>query len=193
MTQSTPRAGARTLLHTRCIECRGFLRDDGLYDIEGRLQDLTNAATDLPFHRVPPSGHIHDMQLLMTIDSDMLIRHIEARMPTGASPFCVEVLPNYGALTGLRIGPGFLKALKAAIGSESGCTHMTELLERMAKTAMQTLFSTYRQQASERAGSGEKRKPAVRPWVVGTCHTYRAEGDAVRLLWPDGLPDAVQP
>jgi hypothetical protein len=191
MTERTPRATARTLLHTRWIECRGYLRDDGLYDIEGRLQDLTNAATELPFHLVPPSGHIHDMHLVMTIDSDMLIRRIEARMPTGASPFCPDAVSAYRELAGLRIEPGFIKAVKAIVGGASGCTHMTELLERMAKTAMQTLFSTYRHQASERAAKGEARRPAVRPWVIGTCHAYREAGEAVRLLWPDGLPDAA--
>lgn len=191
MTASPPRATSRILLHTRAIECRGFLRDDGLYDIEGRLQDLTNDPTDLPFHRVPHSGHIHDMHLSMTIDSDLVILRIEARMPAGASPFCGGVTPAYGQLTGLKIGPGFLKAVKAVVGSERGCTHLTELLERMAKTAMQTLFSTYRRQASERAARGEDRAPAVRPWVIGTCHAYREDGDAVRLLWPDGLPAAA--
>ncbi|MGQ7819302.1 DUF2889 domain-containing protein [Metapseudomonas furukawaii] len=191
MTDSPSHLVPRTLLHTRSIECRGFLRADGLYDIEGRLQDLTNGPTELPFHRVPHSGHIHDMHLVMTIDADLVILRIEARMPTGASPFCSGVTPAYRALAGLKIGPGFLKQVKAVVGSERGCTHMTELLERMAKTAMQTLFSTYRSQASERAARGEARVPAVRPWVIGTCHAYREDGEAVRLLWPQGLPGAT--
>jgi hypothetical protein len=41
-----------------------------------------------------------------------------------------------------------------------------------------------------RSASSQKREVAVRPWVVGTCHAYREDGDAVRLLWPEGLPKA---
>ncbi|SDN69624.1 DUF2889 domain-containing protein [Pseudomonas jinjuensis] len=188
MNQTESNSVTRLLLHTRQIRCQGYARSDGLFDIEGRLEDLTNEPTDLPFHRVPHSGHIHDMRLRMTIDADMLIQDIDALTATGASPFCGEAAPVYAQLKGLKIGPGFLKNVKAIVGGERGCTHMTELLERMAKTAMQTMFSTYRAEASRRVASGGQRAPAVRPWVIGTCHAYREDGDAVRIIWPQGLP-----
>ncbi len=36
-----PAASAnRTPLHTRVVECRGFARDDGLFDIEGSITDV---------------------------------------------------------------------------------------------------------------------------------------------------------
>jgi hypothetical protein len=31
---------ARKLLHVRSVECRGYLREDGLWDIEGSLKDV---------------------------------------------------------------------------------------------------------------------------------------------------------
>ena len=189
MTTTTP-ALTRTLLHTREIICRGYQRSDGFLEIEGRLQDLTNAPTDLPFHRVGEGGTIHDMRLVMTVDTDMVIQHIEATTEVGASPFCTEISSAYAGLQGLKIAAGFKRKMKDIVGGANGCTHLTELLERMANTAMQTLFSTYRAQASLRAVTGEQRPVAVRPWVVGTCHAYREEGDAVRLLWPQGLPKA---
>ena len=34
-----PRAHARKLIHTRTIDCRGYEREDGLWDIEGHLTD----------------------------------------------------------------------------------------------------------------------------------------------------------
>jgi hypothetical protein len=80
--------------------------------------------------------------------------------------------------------------MKAVVGGVKGCTHMTELLERMASTAMQTMFSTYRAEATRRRQTATEQIVAVRPWVIGTCHAYREDGDAVRLLWPEGLPEA---
>ncbi|MNJ19466.1 hypothetical protein D3C77_137880 [compost metagenome] len=189
MTTTTP-ALTRTLLHTREIRCQGFARSDGLFEIEGRLQDLTNAATDLPFHSVAEGGTIHDMRLVMTLDAEMVIQHIAATTAVGASPFCAEISTAYSQLKGLKIAAGFKRNMKAIVGGAGGCTHLSELLERMANTAMQTLFSTYRAQSSLRSASSQKREVAVRPWVVGTCHAYREDGDAVRLLWPEGLPKA---
>lgn len=181
---------ARTLLHTREITCKGYQRSDGLFDIEGRLLDLTNEPTDLPFHRVPSGGAIHDMRLVMTLDTDMIIQSISALTATGASQFCGEAAAAYSRLTGLKIAAGFKQKMKAVVGGVNGCTHMTELLERMASTAMQTMFSTYRSEASQRRATGAQRVIAVRPWVIGTCHAYREDGDAVRLLWPEGIPEA---
>jgi hypothetical protein len=80
--------------------------------------------------------------------------------------------------------------MKTIVGGVKGCTHMTELLERMASTAMQTMFSTYRAEATRRRQTATEQVIAVRPWVIGTCHAYREDGDAVRLLWPEGLPEA---
>lgn len=190
MTATSPDLPVRTLLHTREIICKGYQRSDGLFDIEGRLLDLTNEPTDLPFHRVPSGGAIHDMRLVMTLDSEMVIVSITALTATGASQFCGEAAAAYSRLVGLKIAAGFKQKMKAIVGGTSGCTHMTELLERMASTAMQTMFSTYRSQASQRRASGAQQVVAVRPWVIGTCHAYREEGDAVRLLWPQGLPEA---
>ncbi|MNM33934.1 hypothetical protein D3C81_445720 [compost metagenome] len=189
MTTTTP-VLTRTLLHTREILCQGYQRSDGLFDIEGRLQDLTNAPTDLPFHSVGEGGSIHDMRLVMTIDADMVIQHIVATTAVGASPFCAEISSAYSRLQGVKIAAGFKRKMKDIVGGAQGCTHLTELLERMATTAMQTLFSTYRAHASQRAANGQQRQVAVRPWVIGTCHAYREDGDAVRLLWPQGLPKA---
>ncbi len=42
----------RRPLHTRTITCTGFLRDDGLIDIEGEMQDITPTGTDLLFKMV---------------------------------------------------------------------------------------------------------------------------------------------
>ncbi len=35
----SPPAASREHIHTRVVECRGYRRDDGLWDIEGHITD----------------------------------------------------------------------------------------------------------------------------------------------------------
>lgn len=177
----TPPPITRQLLHTREIVCQGFQRSDGLLDIEGRIQDLPAHTSDLPFHRVEAGEPVHDMRLVMTLDSDMLIHTCMARTDAGATPVCGQIASAYSQLAGLRIGPGFKQAVKARVGAVHGCTHLTELVERMASAAMQVRFT---QSRVEQLRNPVAAPPAAKrnSWVLDTCHAYRREGEVVRLL-----------
>jgi hypothetical protein len=178
----TPQPG-RTLRHTRQIQCRGYLRDDGLYDIEAEMHDISGDATELPFVRVPAGGYIHQMHLSITIDADLVIRRVEARTETGPTPFCAEINAAYRQLEGLRIGSGFRQQARARLGGANGCTHLTELLAPLATTAMQTVMSVQREQMPWHAKlAGDA--PVARPWILGTCHAYRIDGEAANVIWP---------
>ena len=48
---------ARELLHTRVIDMRGYIRDDGLWDIEGHLTDNKSYGYD---GRLPRLGRAGD-------------------------------------------------------------------------------------------------------------------------------------
>ncbi|MFN0316103.1 MAG: DUF2889 domain-containing protein, partial [Burkholderiales bacterium] len=51
----------RKPMHHRTIECRGYLRDDGLWDIEGHLIDTKTFDVVLPERgNVKPGEHFHD-------------------------------------------------------------------------------------------------------------------------------------
>jgi hypothetical protein len=181
-TAPTPQPG-RTLRHTRQIECRGYLRDDGLYDIEADLDDISADATELPLVSVPEGGLIHQMRLCMTIDADLVIRRFEARTETGPTPYCAEINAAYRQLEGLRIGGGFRQQARARLGGAKGCTHLTELLGPLATTAMQTIMSVQREQTPWHAKlAGDE--PVPRPWILDTCHAYRNDGEAVNVIWP---------
>lgn len=173
-------APSRQLLHTRHITCQGYLRTDGLLDIEGRLQDLSAHLAELPFHRVQAGEAVHDMRLALTVDTDLLIHHACAYTDAGATPVCGDITVAYAHLAGLRIGPGFKQAVRARLGGVSGCTHLTELVERMASTAIQVRFALTRvqQQAPQPATPPARRNS----WVLDTCHAYRRDGEVVRLL-----------
>jgi hypothetical protein len=119
----------------------------------------------------------------VTVDMDLVIRDITARMLAGPSDVCPEIEPAYGALKGVALRAGFRQAVKARVGGVKGCTHITDLLGPMATTAVQSRFSLDRAERNGRLPA-EDGGPMPRPALVGTCHTYRIDSPAVAVLWP---------
>lgn len=173
----------RRLLHRREIAFQGYLRDDGLLDIEARLQDITAVATPMPFGDLAAGDTIHDMCLTVTVDAELHIRSVRAVTAAGATPYCAEINGAYAGLAGLRIGPGFKQQVKERVGGIKGCTHLTELMNGLANAAMQTWFSL-RREAGARQRRADASAPLPRPFVVGTCHPYRLDGEATQVIWP---------
>lgn len=185
----------RTLLHTRHVTCTAYLREDGLLDVEGELRDITPDGTDLLFRVAPPEGEIHHMRITMTLNRELVIQQVTARTHAGPTPYCAQIESAYASLVGLRIGPGFMPRIKARVGGASGCTHLTELFGPMATTAYQAHFALLRKNDNlrERLTSG-RRLP--RPSLINSCHTYRLDGEAIKVIWPEDRrldDDAAQP
>lgn len=184
MSEDQSTTPTRRLLHTRQVTCTGYLRSDGLFDIEGRLLDTKGCDTPMPFGTIPAGGTLHQMVLVMTVDADLVIQHIEARSEVVPTPYCSQISHAYAALKGVKVGAGFKKRVAERVGGIQGCTHLTELLWPMATTLIQTTAPVLR----ERLLLREQQEPDFkRPkhWVIGTCHTYRNDGEVVRTLWPD--------
>ncbi len=179
MTQAT----GRKPLHTREIKCTGYLRDDGLIDVEAELRDMSPDGTDLLFRMVSPGADIHHMQVQATLSPDLVIQQISATMVTGATGMCPEITAAYGALKGLALRKGFRQEVKARVGGVRGCTHLTDLLGPMATTAMQSHFAQQRNLRNGRRPADEA-SLMPRPAVIGTCHTYRPDSPATEVLWP---------
>lgn len=174
----------RSLIHTRQITCRAFLRSDGRYEIEGRMSDVKAHEAALPFKTIERGEFYHDMRLTMTVDASLKILHVEARTHSAPTPYCKEINAAYGALAGLTIGPGLKAQIKLKVGGPGGCTHLTDLLGPMATTAIQATLGRKQTMAYQQANPGTDEKMS-RPWVVGTCHAYRLDGEAVKVLWPE--------
>ncbi len=165
----------RKPVHTRHITCNGYLRDDGLLDVEAELQDISPDGTDLLFKIVPPAGVIHHMRVTVTVSiDDMVIRDVCARTLIGPTEFCREIETAYDALKGLTLRRGFRQAVKARVGGVGGCTHLTELLGPLATTAIQSGFAVGRAVRNGRRPADQP-GPMPKPAVIGTCHTYRPE------------------
>jgi hypothetical protein len=185
----------RQQLHTRRVTCQGFFRDDGLWDIEGRITDTKSYEHPNEWRGPLKAGEfVHDMSIRLTLDHKFTIVDVEA--VTDRSPYriCGEVAPDFRKLIGLRIGAGFNRAVRERLGGVHGCTHIVELLGPVATTAFQTVFSGKARELNRqhRAKSGtlprpeatSRPRPPRRPHVIDTCHAWKSDGEVVKRWAP---------
>jgi hypothetical protein len=171
---------SRTPLHTRRIECNGYERSDGLWDIEGHLFDTRH----YPIHTIDkrtlrPGDALHEMHLRVTVDRHLVIQDVQATIEHGPAPECPAISAAYQQLIGLTIGAGFMRSARELFKARAGCTHMTELLAPIATTALQTLWEPLM-----RENSNTTHNLTVRPALLDSCHVYRSDGETARTLWP---------
>jgi hypothetical protein len=171
--------------HTRSIECRGFRRSDGLWDIEGHLVDTKPCPFPDENGGMRPAGKpIHDMWIRLTLDDDMVIRGCEAAMAANPFPACSEITPNFARLAGVRIGKGWIAEVSRRIGGVDSCTHLRELLRPMATTAFQTMYGAQIKEARE-AGLARPKPNPGRPRHINACHAFREDGEIVKQTFPE--------
>ena len=145
---------AREKRHQRKITVDGFLRADGLYDIEAELTDHKTYSFPSDFRgMVTPEQPVHHMHVRITIDNDLIVQSAEAVTLAGPYEICPAANDVFAELTGLQIGPGWRRRMMAAIGGRHGCTHITELMGPVATIAYQT---RYGEEARQRRESGQQ-------------------------------------
>ena len=113
---------SRDPIHHRRIDCRGYRRADGLWDIEGHLTDTKTYPFVKSFRgELEPGEPVHDMWLRLTLDDELTV--VAAQAATVAGPFaiCPAITPGFAKLEGLRIGPGWRRAVQARLGGVHGC------------------------------------------------------------------------
>ena len=169
----------RKHLHTREIQCRGYKRDDGLWDIEGRIVDTKTYSFDNVDRGGVAAGEpVHHMEVRLTLDDDLVVQKAEAS--TVASPYsiCGEISPGFSALEGLAIKPGWRGQVIKRLGGVKGCVHITDLVTGpVAVTAHQTIFTARKKRKT--AAPGEK------PPQLSSCYAYRPSSSVVKRLWPE--------
>lgn len=176
---SLPPPAPRRHLHTRTIECRGYQREDALFDIEARIVDTKTYAVEEAYRGLREAGaHVHDMEVRVTVDHDMTVRAIDVATSHAPYPPCAEVAPNYKRLVGAKIGAGWRRAIAEAVGGTRGCTHITELLAPVATVAFQTIGSW------PKPGENPVADTASKPYFIDGCHSWAADGEVVRRLFP---------
>ncbi|MSO73585.1 MAG: DUF2889 domain-containing protein [Alphaproteobacteria bacterium] len=168
---------ARKHLHTRAIECRGYQREDGLFDIEGHITDTKTTSIPNEWRGpIEPGVPLHEMWIRLTIDSDMTVHEAEAASDHTPYEICPSAAPNFAALKGLRIGPGWNKAVKERIGRTKSCTHIAELCGVLGTVAFQTLWPVRAKEL--------KTDPAARPALLDTCLALRSDGPVAKRFFP---------
>ena len=163
----------REAVHKRQINCNGFVRADGLYDIEAELTDHKTYDFPSDFRgTVTPDLAVHHMVLRITIDRDRVIQHAEAITITGPYAICPTANAVFDNLVGLQIGSGWRRKVQAAIGGRHGCTHITELLGPVATIAYQTLYGEEARQKRQSGTLSDQDKQASRSQLANSCVGY---------------------
>ena len=170
----------REHIHSRDIRCRGFRREDGLWDIEATLEDTkTYSFANRDRGGVAAGEPIHRMHLRLTVSDDLEVRGAETATEAGPFDLCGAIAPVFASLIGLRIGPGWRRAVLDRMGGIKGCTHLTELLlGPLTTTAMQTMAGA---RAQRQQATAEGRPPPI----LDTCHALARTSNVVREHWPE--------
>ena len=170
----------REALHVRQIECRGYRRLDGLWDIEAHLVDTKEIETDRAWGgKLPAGAPVHDMWVRLTIDGAMKVHGAEAAMETTPYPPCARAAPSLAVLVGHTIAPGWSMLVKRLLGGVKSCTHVMELLMPVATTAYQTLGMGRRAREQRAAAS------RTRPGKIDSCYAYSSQREVVARFWPE--------
>jgi hypothetical protein len=166
----------RKHLHTRQVICQGFHREDGLWDIEGRMTDTKtyDFANQDRGGAIRAGEALHHMLVRITIDRDLVIRDAEVAMEDTPFSVCPAIAPKFKDMIGMSLKAGFRMELMAKFGGTKGCTHIVELMGPIATTAFQTL-------AGNRPPGGDTKS---KPPVIDRCHAMAADGPVVARLWP---------
>ena len=177
-----PESVSREKKHQRKIDCEGYLRSDGLWDIDVHMVDTrTYDCTYDEFHRdgvIRAGEPVHDMWLRFTIDLDFLIHDVLAASDQTPFSICPRAAGAMREIIGLRIGYGWMKQVRERIGTDKSCTHLMDLLGQLAATAYQTLHAALEERDA-------KRKDREKPPILDTCIALSSSGDVVRNLWPE--------
>lgn len=186
MPLSTPTV-ARTPQHIRQVNFRSFLREDGLWDIEGELLDTK--AIDLPRSNgegMRKAGDpIHHMRIRVTVNTELVVQAIEAVMDAHPVQGCPGALDAMQRMVGCSMARGWRKSIEANLAGVAGCTHMRELLQNMATAAFQSIVEAFHS------------APDQPPGYLGRCTGWHFDGPAVMHYYPQfagwHIPDGKGP
>ena len=174
---STPTAVPRKRTHTRRILVEGWKRDDGLWDLEGRITDTKDHDYQLASGLRLKGDPVHDMWIRVTIDRNFNV--VDAVAQVADAPYmggCDGIAPAYRRIVGMNLVRGFRRGIAEMFETVKGCSHVTELLTSFPAAAIQTL-------ASEMIDT-EGFVPGEKPWQIDRCHALDSTSETVRRYYP---------
>jgi hypothetical protein len=167
----------RTLAHQRRVRCNGYQREDGLWDIEGHMTDVKTQALDNPERGgyVAAGEPFHELGLRITLDQQLLIHEVEAYIDHSPFRMCPGVVGAFQTLKGTRIGPGWQRQVKELLGGVQGCTHLSELLQPIATTAVQTLWPSAKEDVMKLGAQV----------MLNSCRTWASDSEVIKTYLPE--------
>ena len=128
----------RDPIHARRIDCRGYRRSDGLWDIEGHLTDTKSYGFANSFRgEIAPGEPIHDMWLRLTLDDELTVIRAEAVTAAGPFAICPAITPAFTKLEGLQDRSG-LAAGRAGAPRRRSRVHASGRAARAARRPPRT-------------------------------------------------------
>jgi hypothetical protein len=178
MTMPQPVDGVtREELHCRSIKITGYMRSDGLFEVEGRLLD------NKPFDFKPVSGNrviaagepIHHMGVRIVFDETMTVRDVIAVADAVPYADCRGGPATLKSLIGLSMTSGWSAETRKRLSGASSCVHLAGLMGPMAAAAFQSMTVLRLRQADSAGGH----KPNV-----DSCLAYSRHGELIRTRYP---------
>ena len=170
----------RAPIHNRTIVCDGYRREDGLWDVEGRLLDTKSYFFNNPWRGgVNPGDPVHEMLARLTVNDSFEVVAVECSSENTPFAACGDIVVNFQRLVGEKVGPGWSRRVKALVGGVEGCAHHVELLCLLATVAFQTVGPLL---SKKNPGTVADTNPK---FVVNSCHIWREDGDMVHNYFPE--------
>jgi hypothetical protein len=180
---------SRSLLHSRTIFSEGYVREDGLFDIESIIKDTKSY--DIPRTDgtcLKKGAPLHEMHIVLTINIEMKILDVSAKTISAPYKICSNANFKIKSLIGATIGPGWKNKINKLIGNIEGCTHVRELLVSMATVSFQTVFGEKSKRTRDAINKGEKDpypSDISRPSLLNTCYAFDEKSEVTKKQWPE--------
>jgi hypothetical protein len=183
MPMPLPTPDARRHLHSRVISFEGFVRDDGLWDMEGRLVDRKSHDYHDHLGNCRHAGEpIHDMSVRLTLTDQRVVTAACASLDVVPYTSCTEVQQGVQALVGARIGEGWKQTVRERLPLVLSCTHLSELLVTMATAVYQT--QSMGKDPEHNNPWAAMRELTVAPHFVDKCRSWRLDGEVAQSVFP---------
>lgn len=179
-----PPSAPRRRLHHREIRFEGFIRDDGLWEVEGFLTDYK--PFDFHSHQGavhPANSPIHDMAVRVVLNDAHQIVDICSSMDSVPFRSCPQAGAYLRALIGSTVGRGWKETVREKIPRHVACTHVSELLITLATVVFQTEgFGKAPEGSHPLKAMGES---GERPFFVDKCVSWREDSELVSQVFPN--------
>lgn len=111
----------------------------------------------------------HEWCLNLSVDLESyVVTKAYGELRRAPHPDCMVVQERVQELVGLKLVHGVRKKIEAAVGKETGCTHLTDLTLECVKGLVQARFNLMERKLPE-----EDITDYVKDYLKGSCYNFR--------------------